>query len=92
MQLVYATGYREREFQIAEGRKAVPAGARVYATCTKESTVEDVGEVTFQGMSEAEYYSLKAMVREARQRAEAGKRPAPEGSALRSLVARLFSR
>src|SRR5215207_8725734 len=77
MQLVYATGYREREFQIAESRTEVPSGARVYATCTKEKAVEDVGEVTFQGMSEDEYYSLKAMVRAARERAPRSSRRAP---------------
>ena len=91
MQLVYATGSREREFQIAESRKEVPTGARVYATCTQESTVEDVGEVTFQGMTEAEYYSLKAMVREARQRATAEKQSAG-ASPLRSFFGKLFSR
>ncbi len=93
MQLVYATGYREREFQIADSRNEVPSGARVYATCTKESTVEDVGEITFQGMSEDEYYSLKAMVREARERARAEKQSAgEEASSLRSLIGRFFSR
>ena len=92
MQLVYATGYREREFQIAENRKEVPSGARVYATCTKESTVEDVGEVTFQGMSEEEYYSLKAMVREARQRAMAEKQSAGDASSVRSFIGKLFGR
>ena len=93
MQLVYATGYREREFQIADSRNEVPSGARVYATCTKEGTVEDVGEITFQGMSEDEYYSLKAMVREARERARAGKQSAgAETSSLRSLFGRFFSR
>ena len=93
MQLVYATGYRDREFEIAEGRKAVPAGARVYATCTKESTVEEIGEVTFQGMSEQEYYSLKAMVREARERATAEKQSAAGGSSpLRSLIGKFFGR
>ena len=93
MQLVYATGHRERDFQIADSRNEVPSGARVYATCTQESTVEDVGEVTFQGMSEDEYYSLKAMVREARERARAEKQSAgEEASSLRSLIGRFFSR
>lgn len=92
MQLVYATGYREREFQIAGSRGDVPAGARVYATCTKETTVEDVGEVTFQGMSEDEYYSLKAMVREARERAAAEKQAAGDPSAVRSFIGKLFGR
>ena len=93
MQLVYATGYRERDFRIAGSRNEVPSGARVYATCTRESTVEDVGEITFQSMSEDEYYSLKAMVREARERARAEKQSAgEEASSLRTLIGRFFSR
>ena len=93
MQLVYATGCRERDFLIAGSRNEVPAGARVYATCTRESTVEDVGEITFQSMSEDEYYSLKAMVREASARARAENQSAGEdASPLRSLLGRFFSR
>lgn len=72
MRLVYAMEQRERDFRIAERREEVPAGARVYATCTPESTVENVGEITFQGMTDEEYYALKAMVREARERAQTG--------------------
>ena len=93
MQLVYATGYRERDFRIAGCRNEVPSGARVYATCTQESTIEDVGEITFQSMSEDEYYSLKAMVREARERARAEKQSAgEEASSLRAFIGSLFSR
>lgn len=94
MQLVYATGQREREFRIAGGRGEVPAGARVYATCTTEATVEDVGEVTFQTMSDDEFYELKAKVREARGLAAAARQGAgPEGAnPLRRLVGRLFGR
>lgn len=72
MHLVYATEQRERDFKIAEEPGEVPAGARVYATCTPESTTENVGEITFQRMTDEEYYELKAMVREARERARAG--------------------
>lgn len=71
MHLVYATEQRERDFKIAEEPGEVPAGARVYATCTPESTTENVGEVTFQRMTDEEYYELKAMVREARARSRA---------------------
>jgi hypothetical protein len=94
MQLVYATGQREREFRIAGGREEVPAGARVYATCTTESAVENVGEATFQTMTDAEYYELKAQVREARRRAAAQSVAAlaPEASPLRQLIGKLFSR
>jgi hypothetical protein len=95
MQLVYATGQREREFRIAGAREEVPAGARVYATCTRESAVENVGEVTFQTMTDAEYYELKAKVREARGRAAAARpeaEPAPGTHTLRGFIGRLFGR
>ena len=94
MQLVYATGQREREFRIVGGREEVPSGARVYATCTTEATVENVGEVTFQSMTDDEYYELKAQVREARGRAAAARQRAePEGeNPLLRLVGKLFSR
>ena len=87
MQLVYATGRREREFRVAGAGEELPDGARVYATCTAEAAVEEVGEVTFRTMSDGEYYALKALVREARERAarEAAARP-------RGLLARLFGR
>lgn len=71
MELVYATGQRDREFRIASGRAEVPAGARVYATCTAEASTEEVGEHTFSTMTDEEYYALKAQVREARARAAA---------------------
>jgi hypothetical protein len=71
MHLVYATEQRERDFKIAEEPGEVPTGARVYATCTPVATTENVGEITFQGMTDQEYYELKAMVREARERARA---------------------
>ncbi len=70
MQLVYATGQtQEREFQIASTREAVPTGARVFATCTGERAVEHIGEITFQNMTDGEFYNLREMVREARRRA-----------------------
>ncbi|HYH85347.1 MAG TPA: hypothetical protein VEX60_07685 [Pyrinomonadaceae bacterium] len=93
MQLVYATGQRERDFQIAARREEVPTDARVYATCTQESTVEQIGEVTFQNMSDEEYYTLKAMVREARQRAMTERSAERETTgALRGLFGKLFNR
>ena len=90
MQLVYATEKREREFQIADGAAALPEGARVYATCTAEGTVEEVGEVTFASMTDAEFYELRALAREARRRAAA--REAAAGGGARSLWRRLFGR
>jgi hypothetical protein len=93
MQLVYATGQREREFRIAAAREEVPSGARVYATCTKDAAVENIGEVTFQTMTDDEYYELKAKVREARSRAAAARQEtAPAANPLRQLIGKLFSR
>jgi hypothetical protein len=93
MQLVYATGHRERDFHIAARREEVPTDARVYATCTQESTVEQVGEVTFQNMSDEEFYALKAMVREARQRAMSEQSAGSERTGtLRGLFSKLFNR
>jgi len=96
MQVIYATGQRERDFRIAAGGEDLPAGARVYATCTAEETVESIGDVTFGSMSDEEYYTLKARVREARERAAqpgAGRRAGPEArGAGRGLLARLFGR
>src|SRR2546421_389977 len=101
MQLVYATGRSRRDFQIAARREEVPSDARVYATCTQGETVESIGETTFQNMSDAEYSSLKAMVREARERAskekpaDASKEMLAEqssASTLRNILGKLFSR
>jgi hypothetical protein len=93
MQLVYATGQRERDFRIAGAREEVPTGARVYATCTGEATVENIGEVTFQSMTDEEYYALKAKVREARQRATAEPQGEPEFAySLRQLFGKMFGR
>jgi len=97
MQLVYATGQAERDFHIAAAPDEVPAGARVYATCTAEATSEEIGERTFQSMSDGEYYALKARVREAREsaaRAGAARAAGPEARprAGRGLLARLFGR
>ena len=92
MQLVYARATARGSFGLPTAATRCRR-ARVYATCTKESTIEDVGEITFQSMSEDEYYSLKAMVREARERARAEKQSAGEDvSPLRSLLGRFFSR
>lgn len=97
MQLVYATEQREREFQIADSRNEVPTGARVYATCTDEATVEQIGEVTFQSMTDEEFYALRAQVREARQRAQqqaASSSSANDtaGATRRNIFGRLFGR
>jgi hypothetical protein len=88
MQLVYATEQRERDFRIAGAGEEVPAGARVYATCTAEAAVEELGETTFQTLTDAEYYALKAQVRAARERAA---REAQDGPA-RGLFGALFGR
>ena len=85
MQLVYATGRREREFRVAGAGEELPDGARVYATCTAEAAVEEVGETTFGSLTDGEYYALKAQVREARERATRD-----GANRERGLLARLF--
>lgn len=92
MQLVYATEQRERDFQIADSRTDVPSGARVYATCTSEATVENVGETTFQTMTDAEFYALRAQVREARVRAARSSEKDAAPMTLRNILGRLFGR
>ena len=92
MQLVYATGQRERDFRIAEGRESVPTGARVYATCTADATVEDIGEVTFQTMTDEEFYELRAQAREARERARAVRAAAEGGGAFVGLLGKILGR
>ena len=93
MQLVYATGQRERDFMIADAPQEVPTEARVYATCTREATVENIGEVTFQSMSEEEYYALKAQVREARRRAAVKPESEPDSAhSLRRFFGEMFKR
>jgi hypothetical protein len=93
MHLVYATGGSRRDFQIASRRDEVPTDARVYATCTQESTVENIGETTLRNMSDGEYYALKAMVREARERAARETQAEPSDSqTLRKFFGKLFSR
>ena len=92
MQLVYAAEERDRDFQIADGRAGVPDGARVYATCTGAGAVVEVGEVTFQTMTDAEYYELRAQVREARERAAAASTAAAGSNAARGFLRRLVGR
>jgi hypothetical protein len=94
--MVYATGQREKDFRIAGAAEELPAGARVFATCTAEETSEAVGETTFQTLTDGEYYAFKARVREARERAAragATRCAGPEARrAGRGLLARLFGR
>lgn len=100
MQLVYATERSRRDFRIASRREEVPSDARVYATCTRSATVESIGETTLRNMSDGEYYALKAMVREARERASEEKAStseektaeAPKSRPLRKFFGRLFGR
>jgi hypothetical protein len=88
---VYATEQRYRTFRIADRREAIPAGARIYATCTRESTLENLGQVTFDSMSDEEFYELKEMVRQARERAQTEPEAKPDTSSRSDFITRFFS-
>lgn len=82
MQLIYATGRRERmTFATAHRLTSLPPGAVVYAICDGTSTVERFDEETIEKMSDVEYLSFKQIVDDARRRElrptqEAGAAPA----------------
>ncbi len=66
MQVIYATGQpRLLEFAIAEQRRAVPDGATVFAICDGDRGVSQLDERTFAAISDEEYYSYMALLRDA---------------------------
>lgn len=66
MQIVYATGQPHHfEFAYATKRKALPAGATVFAVCAGESSIECLDEALFGAMSDVEYHIVHEMVAEA---------------------------
>ena len=91
MQLVYATEQRYRTFQIADRREAIPAGARVYAMCTRESTLENFGQFTFDHMSDEEFYELKEAISQARARAQTEPTDKPDPKGMSYFIKRFFS-
>lgn len=69
MQVIYATGRAGYlDFAIVEQRRAVPAGARVFAICKGDRVVSELDELLFAAMSDVEYYDYMAVLRVAIER------------------------
>ena len=69
MQVIYATGEPGYlDFGIAEQRRAVPAGAKVFAICNGDRVVSELDERLFAALSDADYYDYKAVLRQALER------------------------
>jgi hypothetical protein len=68
MKIVYATGKpRAFDFAVAPAWGALPADAIVFAVCQGDSCREDWDERLFHSMSDAEFYTLRGMIRAAMQ-------------------------
>ena len=66
MQVIYATGQPQLlEFAIAEECRALPAGATVFAICNGDRVVSQVDDRLFAAISDEEYYSYMALLRDA---------------------------
>ena len=69
MQVIYATGKpRLLEFAVAEQRQAVPADAIVLAMCDGDRLVSQVDESLFAAITDGEYYTYMALLRDAVER------------------------
>ena len=69
MQVIYATGEPGYlDFAIVEQRRAVPAGARVFAVCNGDRVVSELDERLFAAISDVDYYDYMAILREALER------------------------
>jgi hypothetical protein len=67
MKLVYATGApRNFEFAVATRRESIPSGARVLAVCDGDRVEGHLDGLTFDRMSDEEYYAFQATVADAR--------------------------
>ena len=66
MQVIYATGRpRDLNFALVNGREAVPAGATDFATCDGDRLVSQLDEDLFAAITDEEYFTYMALVREA---------------------------
>jgi len=69
VQVIYATGEPGYlEFAIVDQRRAVPAGARVFAICNGDRVVSELDERLFAAMSDVDYYDYMAVLRQALER------------------------
>lgn len=73
MRFVYATGQpRNLNFAIAGQREGVPSNAEVYAVCDGERTVHQLGEQTFNAMTDEEYLTLQELINKSEQAEASG--------------------
>ena len=87
MRFVYATGApRNFEFSVAGRREALPYGARVMAVCEGDRVEGHLDGLTFDRMTDEEYYAFQATVADAKRQEVSGAR------AGRSLLPRLLRR
>jgi hypothetical protein len=67
MTIVYATGRpRFFEFATTTDRNLLPEGASVLAVCEGGRATEFIDEVTFERMSDEEYYELRGVIGDAK--------------------------
>ena len=90
MHIIYATGHPgQLDFDIVQTRERVPHGARVFATCSRESVAEMLDDRTFYAMSDGEFYELRALIRKARE-LEAERKQLTRSDLLRRISRWLF--
>lgn len=69
MEVIYAEGRPGHlEFYTTETRESVPAGAIIFAICTRTHTVENMDEDLFEAITDQEYFTIKEMVYDAARR------------------------
>ena len=89
MHLVTGTGRpRNLDFNIVNGREAIPAGTHIYAVFSGEDAFEQLDEDLFDAMTDEEYFTFRALAQEARER-EARSPRAETPTFARSLLGRL---
>ena len=87
MQVIYATGEPGYlDFAIAEQRRAVPAGAKVFAICNGDRVVSELDERSFAAMSDADYYDYMAVLRQALEREKSRLRERNAASTVRRFL------
>ena len=87
MQVIYATGQpRMLEFAVADRRQAVPAGATVLAVCDGDRLVSQLDEDFFAAITDGEYYTYMALLRDAAEREKKRPRDRHAATAVRRLI------
>ena len=89
MKLVYATGApRNFEFAVAARRESLPKGARVLAVCEGGRVEGHLDGLTFDRMTDEEYYAFQATVADAKVQEASVSRPGRLSSLFRRLAGR----